>query len=213
VQPTATIDRELLATSMSWLLAGIALLVLDVRLSAVGVGDGALGALDLLFDPVGAVVIALGIERVLAATPATTTGTVLRVVAWLHVVLSGATEVGVLTGQLTVGGAGVADAAEATVPWRAVATATLAATVLGVGLLADHLRRVLPGIAADRWRQVTIAWLVTLVALPLVLLVGALELVFLGLAVTAIAGVLLLVALFATRRAAEDDVLDRDFER
>lgn len=210
--PTRAIDREGLATAISWLLAGMAVLVLDVRLSAVGVSSEGLAAVDVLFDPAGALVVALGVERLRTATPPTTVGSWLRLVAWLHVGLVTATEVGILAGELVVGGVGVADATEAGPVWRLVATATLVATVVGVLLLALHLRRVLTGIASDRWRQVTIAWAATLLALPLVLLVGALELVFLGLAVIATAGVLLVVALLATRRAAEDDMLDREFE-
>ena len=210
--PTDAIDRQRFAAAISWLLAGTALVVLDVRLSAVGVTADGMAAVDLLFDPVGAVVVALGVERLRAATPPTAVGTWLRVVAWLHVALVVATEVGILAGELVVGGVGVADTTEASPVWRAVATAALIATVVGVVLLAQHLRRVLTGVASDRWRQVTIAWVATLLALPLVLLVGALELVFLGLAVTATAGVLLVVALLATRRAAEEDTLDRGFE-
>lgn len=148
-EPDDTIDREQLASGISWLLAGIALLVLDVRLASVEVDADGLAQLDLLFDPAGAAVLA---------------------------------------------------------------TVTVATTAIGVVLLARHLRQALTGVAADRWRQVTIAWAVTLAVLPLVLLTGALELVFVVLAAVAIAGVLLLVALFATRRAAEENELDRRFE-
>lgn len=196
------IDRDLLASSMSWLLAGTALIVLDVRFEAV----------DVLWDPAGALVVALGVERVRRATPTTGIGQLLRAVAWLHVALLLVVEIGVLTGEVAVGGGGLADASEAAAPWRVLATSATTTTGIGVVLLARHLRTVLTGVASDRWRQVTIAWVATLVALPLLLLTGALELVLLGLAVTAIAGVLLLVALFATRRAAEEDILDRDFD-
>jgi hypothetical protein len=154
----------------------------------------------------------VGVERVLGATGRTPVGPFLRVAAWLHVLLLVVVEAGVLGGELAVGGAGVADAADAGLAWQVVATLAVATTAVGVVLLARHLRRCLTGVASDRWRQVTIAWVATLVALPLLLLTGALELVLLGLAIVAIAGVLLLVSLFATRRAAEDDDLDRDFE-
>ena len=199
---TDAIDRELLASSMSWLLAGTALIVLDLRFQAV----------DVLFDPAGAVVVALGVERVVRATPTTKIAPWLRAVAWLHVGLLTVMEVGVLVGALDVGGGGFADTTDAAPAWQAVATAATVATGVGVVLLAQHLRRSLTGVASDRWRQVTFAWVATLVALPLLLLTGALELVLLALAVVAIAGVLLLVALFATRRAAEDDTLERDFD-
>lgn len=196
------IDRQQLASAISWLLAGTAVIVLDVRV---------VGALDVLFDPAGAVVVALGVERVLRATPPTSVATALRVVAWVHVALLTLVEVGVLAEVLAVGGGGLADAAAASTTWQVIATTATTTTGLGVVLLAQHLRTCLTGVAADRWRQVLFAWLATLVALPLLLLTGALELVLLGLAVAAIAGVLLVVALLATRRAAEDDTLERDF--
>lgn len=198
---TAPVDRHLLASSMSWLLAGIALIVLDLRLETF----------DFLFDPVGGVVVALGIGRVVRATPSTPVALPLQVLAWLHALLLVAVEVGVLTGELAVGGAGLADTTDATLLWQVVATTETVVNAVGVIALAQHLRRCLSGVASDRWRQVTIAWSASLVALPLLLLTGALELLFLGLAVVAIAGVLLLVSLFATRRAAEEDALDRDF--
>lgn len=200
---TAPVDRHLLASSMSWLLAGTALIVLDLRL----------GVVDVLFDPAGAVVVALGVERVVTATPSTVVAGALRVVAWVHVALLTGVEAGVLLGVLTVGGAGLTDATAAPQGWQVLAGLAVASTAVGVVLLAQHLRRALTGVAADRWRQVTFAWVAALVPLPLLLLTTALELVLLALAVTAIAGVLLLVALFATRRAAEDDELDRDFEQ
>lgn len=198
-----TIDRDLLASAMSWLLAGIALIVLDLRLDQF----------DFLFDPAGGVVVAIGISRVVRATPATSIALPLHALAWLHVALLTGVEVGVLTGELAVGGVGLTDSTEASLLWQVVATAETVVNALGVIALAQHLRRCLVGVASDRWRQVTISWVASLVALPLLLLTGALELVFLGLAIVAIAGVLLLVSLFATRRAAEDDDLDRDFEQ
>lgn len=211
-EPDDTIDRAQLAGGISWLLAGIALLVLDVRLAFVGVDADGLAQLDLLFDPVGAAVVLVGIRRIVTATPRTTAAGLVRLAAWLNLGLVTATEVGIITGELAVGGAGVADAADASLAWQVLATVTVAATAIGVVLLARHLRQALTGVAADRWRQVTIAWAVTLAVLPLVLLTGALELVFVVLAAVAIAGVLLLVALFATRRAAEENELDRRFE-
>ena len=197
-----TIDRDLLASSMSWLLGGIALVVLDLRL----------GEFDVLFDPAGGVVVALGLHRVVRSTPSTVLAGPLLALGWLHALLLVVLEAGVLTGAVAVGGAGLADTSDATLGWQVVATATTVVNAVGVITLAQHLRRCLVGVASDRWRQVTIAWVASLVALPLLLFTGALELVFLGLAIVAIAGVLLLVSLFATRRAAEDDDLDRDFE-
>ena len=196
-------DREQLASAITWLLAGTAIIVLDLRVDAV----------DVLFDPAGGLVVALGVERVLRATPPTGAAPWLRLAAWVHVALLTLVEVGVLTGALAVGGAGLADAAAATTAWQVVATAATTTTGLGVVLLAQHLRTCLTGVAADRWRQVLFAWVAVLVVLPLLLLTGALELVLLGLAVVAIAGVLLLLALLATRRAAEQDDLERDFQQ
>lgn len=198
---TSTIDRDQLATGISWLLGGIALHVLDVRI----------GRVDLLFDPAGSLVVLLGLRRILAATPPTAVAPWITALAVLDVVAVTALEVGILAGDVVVGAAGFAPDDESPAGWRALAAVTQATTAVGVVLLARHLRTVLTGVASDRWRQVTIAWVAALVAMPLVLLVGALELVFLGLAAVAIAGVLLLVALFATRRAAEEDDLDRDF--
>lgn len=212
-EPNDTIDRARLASGLSRLLGGIALLVLDVRLGFLGVTGDGIARLDLLFDPAGAAVVVAGIRRVIAATPPTSVAGLLRLAAWLHLALVTATEVGIILGELVVGGLGVADATDAARAWQVVAAVTLATTAIGVVLLARHLRRALTGVASDRWRQVTIAWVVTLAVLPLVLLTGALELLFLVLAAVAIAGVLLLVALFATRRAAEDDTLDAEFQR
>ena len=193
--PADSLDREQLASAISWLLVGTAIIVLDLRWDAF----------DVLFDPAGAVVVAIGVERVLRATPTTSVAAALRVAAWAHVALLTIVEGGVLTGALAVAGGGLADAAAASVAWQATATTATTTTGLGVVLLAQHLRTCLTGVAADRWRQVLFAWLATLVVLPLLLLTGALELVLLGLAVVAIAGVLLLVALVATQRAAERD--------
>lgn len=196
-----TIDRERLASGISWVLGGIALTVLDIRI----------GRVDLLFEPLGAVLVLVGIRRILAATPPTRAAPWLHAFAVLDLVLVSATEAGILLGEVAVGAAGFAESTDTDIAWQAVAGAAQLTTVVGVLLLARHLRQVLTGVASDRWRQVAIAWVAALVALPLVVATGVLELVFLGLSIVAIAGVLLLVALFATRRAAEEDDLDRDF--
>ena len=201
VDTDETIDRDLLASGISWLLGGIAVTVLDIRI----------GRLDLLFEPVGAVLVLIGIRRILAATPPTPVAPWLLGFAVLDLVLVSATEAGILLGEVAVGASGFAESTDTDLGWQVLAGAAQLTTTVGVLLLARHLRRVLAGVASDRWRQVTIAWVGTLLAMPLVLATGALELVFLGLSIVAIAGVLLLVALFATRRAAEDDELDRDF--
>lgn len=200
---TRTVDRDGLASAMSWLLAGTAVIVLDARI----------GTADVLFDPVGGMVVAVGVERVVRATGATQWSGLLRLAAWLHAALLLAVEVGVLSGALAVGGAGLADATEATGPWAGVAFAATTSTSVGLVLLGLHLHRSLTGVAADRWRQVGFAWAAELVLFLVVQVTQALELVFLMLAAVAIAGVLLLVAMFATRRAAEEDDLDRDFPR
>ncbi len=195
-RPGRGLDPVAAAAALSWLLGGIGLVLLDVRV----------GRVDLLSDPVGYAVAAVGAWRLWRATPSTPWSTALVVLAPVAVASGAAVEVGaVLHGTATgiTAGAGLGPDAPS---WVATAAATTTAlTGAGVLLLARHLRGVLDGIASDRWRQVTIAWVAFVVLGVVALATGAIELIVLAAATGLIAAVLLVLSLLATRRALEEE--------
>jgi hypothetical protein len=207
------VDRELLANGIVWLVRGIAVISISLPLTAA---DEPWSLVAPVFGPLGAIAVAWGVWRVLAATGRSSWASTLRALALVAVPLRIATELGVLTGNVglaTVDDGGGTTAALTPGPWDAVALVTVAVTFLGVIALARHLNLTLDGVAADRWRQVMFAWSATLVILPISIAAGALELLLLSAATAVTAAALLLLTLMATYRAAEDDELGRDFEQ
>lgn len=189
------IDEDLAATAMSLLLAGIGLVVLDGRVHRV----------DVLSDPVGFAIAFEGARRLRRSTAATPWSLLLVTLAPIAIATSAAVEVGgFLYGQST----GLTASAGVPVEsprWIAVtSTATVTLTTVGVLLLARHLRGVLDGIASDRWRQVTISWVVFVVLGGAAWATAAIELIALAAAVGLAAAALLLLSLLATRRLLEE---------
>ena len=184
------------AAALSLLLVGIGVVVLDVRVER----------LDLLSDPVGFGVATLGALRLRAATPRTRWSLLLVCLAPVAVVASVVGEVGAVLHGEASGLTATASVPAGAPTWVATASITAASlSMVGVLVLARHLRAVLEGIDSDRWRQVTIAWVIFLVLGALALATGAIELIVLAAAGGLTAAALLLLALLATRRALEED--------
>lgn len=208
-------DREQFASGLVWLVRGIAIVSISLPLS---LADEPWSRFAPLFGPLGAVAVAIGAWQVVRATPSSRWARPLLGLAVLAVPLRIATEVGVLVdgvgtrfgAELTENGAIEAQPAAVSV-WDVVALCTIAATFVGVIALGRHLQLVLEGVAADRWRQTTFAWLASLVIIPVSVLVGWVELLLLAGATLLTAGAFLVLSIAATHRAAEDDRLDEDF--
>lgn len=201
-------DRALLASGMTWLARGIAIIAVAIPVSLV---DSAVSAAAGLFGPLGALAVAFGVWRIVAGTAETRWGPVLRGLALVAVPLRIATEVGVLLGEV-----GRAADAEANAPlvlggWDYIALLTIGATFVGVIALARHLQLALVGVAADRWKQVLYGWGISLVLVPVAVAAGFLELLLVAAAALITASALLLLTVLATYRAAEDDQLELDF--
>lgn len=189
-------DRADAATALSWLLGGIAVVLLDVRIERV----------DVLSDPVGYGIAAVGAWRLRRATPASWWSAALVALAPFAVLTSLLAEVGAVVNGTATGITASAGVPADAPPWiaaAAIATASLAA--VGVLLLARHLRGVLDGVASDRWRQVTIAWVAFVVLAVLALVTAAIEVIVLAAAAGITAAAFVLLSLLATRRAFEDD--------
>lgn len=189
-------DPAATAAALSWLLGAIGLVVLDVRV----------GRVDLLSDPVGFSIAAVAVVRLRSATPRTPWSVALVVLAPVAVVASVVAEVGAVRHGTATGLTATASVPADAPDWVAAAASSAAVlSFVGILLLARHMRRVLTGIASDRWRQVTIGW-VAFVALGVVALAtGAIELIALAAAAGLTAAALLLLSLLATRRLLEDE--------
>lgn len=206
---TAPIDRDQLATGIVWLVRGIAISALALPLVLL---EAPWSLAAPVVGPLGAVAVYLGIRSVVRATPSSAMAGLLVALAAMAVPLRIAAEVGPIVTRPAATSEATLTAVDASLgTWDVVALFALGVTFIGVIVLAQHLRTVLVGIAADRWRQVFYAWVVAVVSLPLALLTGAVELVLLTAAVVVTAGALLLLSLLATYRAAEDDELDAEF--
>lgn len=204
------VDRDELATGIVWLVRGIAISALALPLVLL---ESPWSLAAPVVGPLGAAAVFLGIRGVTRATPPSPVAGLLVALAAMAVPLRIAAELGpILTRPGRVSSEAVLTAADTSLgTWDVVALFALGVTFVGVVVLAQHLRTVLVGIAADRWRQVFYGWVVAVVSLPLALLTGAVELVLLAAAVVVTAGALLLLSLLATYRAAEDDELDAEF--
>lgn len=194
--PGGVLDEQLAATAMSFVLGALALVVLDVRVARV----------DLLSDPVGFALGVVAALRLRRSTIRSRWSLALVVLAPVAVATSLVGEIGAILHGGATGVTATADVPATAPTWvTAAVIGTAVIAPVGVLLLARHLRRVLEGIASDRWRQVTIAWVVTVVLWAAAWVTGALELVVVAAMISLVAAVLLVLSLLATRRLLEDE--------
>ncbi len=187
--PRAPIDVDGFVRAVNLLLVGTGVIVLDLRV----------GTFDALLDPVGQAIVLAGLVLLVRSTPRTPLAPPTIGLGVAALGLSLALELAVLGGRAAVGTVNLSTGGSG------LGMALFAAQALGIVVMAQHLRRVLDGVASDRWRQVTIAWVVSLVLTPLLMLTKDLMLLLLDGAVVIIAAVLLLLSLLATRAHVRDE--------